>query len=73
MRKIILAALAAGSVMAASPALAQTASGTVNVSGTVASKCSAITPISGTIALGELALANGTVDSAFSGAGGAAN
>ena len=68
MRKIILAALAAGSVMAASPALAQSASGTVNVSGSVASKCTATTPINGTIALNELALSTGLVDPAFTSA-----
>jgi hypothetical protein len=66
MKKIIFAALAAASALTATPAFAQ-ASGTVEVSGTVAAKCSAVTPISGTISLGELARANGTVDSSFSG------
>ena len=67
MKKIALAALtAAAALVSAQPAFAQ-ASGTVQVSGTVAAKCSAITPISGTISLGELAAANGTVDGTFAG------
>jgi hypothetical protein len=65
MKKIVLAALAATSALIAVPAAAQNASGTVNVSGTVAPKCTAITPIAGNIVLNELALANGTVDTAF--------
>ena len=68
MQKIALIALAASAAIA-TPALAQSvASGTVAVNGTVAGKCTAITPISETITLNELALANGTVDGTFSGA-----
>jgi hypothetical protein len=70
MNKIIFTALLAGSATAASPAFAQSATGTVEVSGTVASKCTASAPISGTIDLGELALDSGTVDTAFSDNGG---
>lgn len=69
MNRIALALLAAVSAFSfAGQADAQTASGTVNVNGTVSARCSAVTPISGTIALGELAKADGTVDSAFSSA-----
>jgi hypothetical protein len=66
MKKIVFAALVAASAMAASPALAQSASGTIGVTGSVGAKCTASTEIAGTIALGELSRANGTVDSAFS-------
>ena len=66
MKKIAFLA-AAACVALATPAMAQTsATGTVNVTGSVAAKCTAITPITGTIQLNELALANGTVDTAFS-------
>lgn len=65
MKKIVCIAMAA-TALAASPALAQNASGTVNVSGSVASKCTASTPISDAITLNELALATGKVDQAFS-------
>jgi hypothetical protein len=66
MKKVISIALAAVAVHA-TPAMAQTvASGTVNVSGSVNGKCTALNPISGSITLNELALADGTVDSAFS-------
>ena len=65
MKKIAFAAAAISAVVA-TPAFAQ-ASGTVEVSGTVAAKCSAVTPIGGSITLGELAKANGTVDTAFAG------
>ena len=41
--------------------------GTVDVTGTVAARCSAVTPISGSITLGELATAAGKVDPAFAG------
>lgn len=64
MKKIALAA-AAISALVATPAFAQ-ASGTVDVTGTVVAKCTAITPITGSITLGELANANGTVNTAFS-------
>lgn len=65
MKKIVYIAMAA-TALAASPALAQNASGTVGVSGSVAGKCTAMTPITGSITLNELALASGKVDSAFS-------
>ena len=65
MKKIVYIAMAA-TAFAASPALAQNASGTVGVSGSVAGKCTAMTPITGSITLNELALASGKVDSAFS-------
>lgn len=69
MNRIALGILAAVSAFAFSgQAEAQTASGTVNVTGTVGARCSAVTPISGSIALGELAKSDGTVDGAFSGA-----
>ncbi len=65
MKKIALAAIAAAATLAsAQPSFAQ-ASGTVQVNGTVAAKCSAITAIAGTISLGELANANGTINAAF--------
>ena len=64
MKKLLVSALMFGSVATAAPAFAQ-ASGSVDVSGTVAAKCSAVTPISGSITLGELAKADGTVDPAF--------
>jgi hypothetical protein len=66
MKKLVLSALFAGSVLAAAPAFAQT-SGSVDVSGSVAARCSAVTPLSGSITLGELAKADGTIDTAFSG------
>ncbi|MEN3748255.1 hypothetical protein TPR58_13850 [Sphingomonas sp. HF-S3] len=65
MKKLVLAALVVGSAFAAAPAFAQ-ASGSVDVSGTVSARCSAITPINGSITLGELAKSDGTVDPAFS-------
>lgn len=69
MKKLVLAALAASAMGAvASPAAAQSASGTVNVTGTVAAKCTASDPIGGNIVLNELAKSDGTVDSAFSNA-----
>lgn len=66
MKKLVLSALMIGSAFAAAPAFAQ-ANGSVDVTGTVAARCSAVTPISGSITLGELAKADGTVDAAFSG------
>ena len=66
MKKLVVSALMFGSVLAAVPAFAQT-SGSVDVTGTVAARCTAVTPISGSITLGELAKADGTVDPAFSG------
>jgi hypothetical protein len=67
--KIILAAMAA-SALSAVPANAQSAnnSGTISVSGTVASKCTATQPLNGSVALGELAQASGTVNRTFSNA-----
>ena len=65
MKKIALATVAALAALSAQPAFAQ-ATGTVDITGTVAAKCSAVTPISGTITLGELAKSTGSVDSAFS-------
>lgn len=65
MKKLVLSALFAGSILSAAPAFAQ-ASGSVDVSGTVAARCSAVTPLSGSITLGELAKTDGTVDTAFS-------
>ena len=64
MKKILTLALLASAAIA-TPALAQSASGTVAVTGTVAGKCTAITPITGTITLGELANSAGTVISGF--------
>lgn len=64
MKKLILLAIPAALI--ASPAFAQSASGSVAVTGTVGGRCAALTPITGTFNLGELALTNGTVDSAFS-------
>jgi hypothetical protein len=65
MRKIASIALAAAAAIA-TPAMAQNASGTVQVGGSVLGKCSAITPITGSITLNELALADGTVNTTFS-------
>lgn len=65
MKKLAFTALAAAAAIAgATPAFAQ-ASGTVDVTGTVASKCATVGTITGTISLGELAKANGTVEAAF--------
>lgn len=66
MKKLIVTAVMLGSAFAAAPAFAQ-ASGSVDVNGTVSARCSAATPISGNITLGELAKADGTIDPAFSG------
>ena len=67
MKKIVLSALVLGSALASAPVFAQTVTGSVDVTGTVAARCSAVTPISGSITLGELAKADGTVDPAFAG------
>lgn len=64
MKKLVVSALMIGSAFVAAPAFAQ-ASGSVDVTGTVAAKCTAVTPITGSITLGELAKADGTVDAAF--------
>ena len=66
MKKLVLSALIIGSTFAAAPAFAQ-ASGSVDVTGTVSARCSAVTPLNGSITLGELAKADGTIDAAFSG------
>jgi hypothetical protein len=63
----LLFAAAAAVASLSSPAFAQ-ASGTVVVNGTVAAKCTAVTPIGGTISLGELAKTDGTVEKTFAGA-----
>lgn len=66
MTKFASLALAAAALAAvASPALAN--SGSVDVTGTVGARCTAVTPITGSITLGELAKADGTVDAAFAG------
>lgn len=65
MKKTVVSALIAISALSSAPALAQ-ASGTVDISGTVSAKCTAVTPLSGNITLGELAKSDGTVDAAFS-------
>jgi hypothetical protein len=64
MKTLAFTAMAAAAALVASPAFAQ-ASGTVDVNGTVASKCATVGTIAGTISLGELAKANGTIESAF--------
>lgn len=66
MKKLVLLGCAISAMAIAAPAGAQTvASGTVDVTGSVAAKCTTASAISGTITLGELALSNGTIDSAF--------
>lgn len=65
MNKKLFIAVAASACIA-TPALAAPASGTVDVTGSVASKCTTAAGISGTITLGELALDDGKVDTAFS-------
>lgn len=65
MKKIALAALAATTAFIAMPAAAQTVTGTVTITGSVAPKCS-VTPGNGntfarTVAFGELSQANGTL------------
>lgn len=67
MKKAILIGLLASVAAFASPAMAQTvASGTVGVTGSVAGKCTAQSPITGSITLNELAKTDGTVDGTFS-------
>jgi hypothetical protein len=67
MNKFAFAALAvAASAAITGPALAQ-ATGSVDVNGTVSARCSAASPISGNITLGELSKADGKVDAAFAG------
>jgi hypothetical protein len=64
--KFMLLALGAGSMIAlAAPAAAQTVTGTINITGSVANKCSVLpgsgSTFGGTVALGELAQADGTM------------
>lgn len=63
MKKLILLAIPAALI--ASPAFAQNASGSVAVTGVVGGRCAALTPITGTFNLGELAKTDGTIDPAF--------
>lgn len=69
MKKIAFAVLMTASAMAAAPAAAQQVTGTVNVTGTVAGRCSVIesnlekASFSGTIDLGRLDAADGTLRS----------
>jgi len=65
MNKFVATLLIAAAATVSVPAYAQ-ATGTVVVNGSVAPKCTAVQPINGTIALGELAKDDGTVDRAFS-------
>lgn len=67
MKKIALTVLMASAFAAASPAFAQ-ATGSVELTGTVTDRCTAVTPIDGSIQLGELSNADGTIDTAFSSA-----
>jgi hypothetical protein len=66
MKKLVIAALAAGTAAFAVPAAAQSVSGTIDLTGTVAAKCTAAGGLNSSIDLGELAIADGTVNSAFS-------
>lgn len=66
MKNLIIAALAAGVSVFAVPATAQSVSGTIDLTGTVGAKCTAAGGLDASIDLGELALADGTVNSAFS-------
>ena len=61
MKKLVLSVLVLGSALGATPALAQ-ATGSVDVTGSVAARCLAVSPISGNITLGELAKTDGSVD-----------
>jgi len=64
MKKLIVLAAAASAAAIATPAAAQSATGTVAVSGTVGAKCTA-SDFSSSIPLGELAKADGTIDGTF--------
>ena len=59
MKKLVLSVLVLGSALGATPAFAQ-ATGSVDVTGSVAARCLAVSPISGNITLGELAKTDGT-------------
>lgn len=65
MKKIACIAMAATAFVAA-PAMAQSASGNVLVTGVVPGKCTAAGGISGTINLGDISNADGTVRGSFS-------
>lgn len=71
MKKIVLAALAATSALIAVPASAQTVTGTVNLTGSVAPKCFVLPgnggTFTGSVNFGELAAADGTLRSGLSG------
>ncbi|MDQ0251910.1 hypothetical protein ACCC88_11040 [Sphingomonas sp. Sphisp140] len=67
MKKLLFTALLAGSAFAAVPAAAQSVSGNVTVTGTVAAKCTSAGGLNGSINLGELAVADGKVNPTFSG------
>ena len=66
MKKLVLSVLVLGSALGATPAFAQ-ATGSVDVTGSVAARCLAVSPISGNITLGELAKTDGTVAPSFAG------
>ena len=65
MKKTVSTLVIAAVALAAGPAFAQ-ASGTVQVTGNVASTCAALQPVTGSLDLGELAKDDGTIDQAFS-------
>lgn len=65
MKKTVSTLVIAAATLAAGPAFAQ-ATSTVQVTGTVAAKCTAVQPATASIDLGELAKDDGTVDTAFS-------
>lgn len=65
MKKIAFLAVVATAAIA-SPAMAQSATGTVQVTGSVAAKCTITSPAPAAITLNELALADGTVNNTFS-------
>lgn len=72
MNRTILAGTALAALMIAPAAMAQTVSGTVNVTGSVATKCVVISggsggSFSGSIPLGELAGADGTLSAGLAG------
>ncbi|MET0181156.1 MAG: hypothetical protein ABW194_11850 [Novosphingobium sp.] len=69
MKKIVFAAVASIAALAAVPAAAQTVTGTVNVTGNVAARCAVqtgnteVAAFGGTLALGRLDAADGTLRS----------
>jgi len=64
MKKFVALALLATAAIA-TPAMAQSATGTIQVTGVVPGKCAAITPITGTITLNDISTPTGTVLSSF--------